>query len=63
MREAGYAEVFIVYGETKRGKDLEKQIGRIGKQIEPILRECEEIDRREDELMKEGKTPMKSWID
>lgn len=45
------------YRRTKRGKDLEEEIGRIGKQIESILRESEEVDGREDEWMGEGENP------
>jgi transposase len=45
------------YRRTKRGKDLEEEIGRIGKQIESILRESEEVDRSEDEVMGEGESP------
>ena len=45
------------YRRTKRGKGLEEEIGRIGKQIESILRESEEVDGREDELMGEGESP------
>jgi len=45
------------YRKTKRGKDLEEEIGRIDRQIESILRESEEVDGREDELMGEGESP------
>jgi transposase len=42
------------YRRTKRVKDLEGEITRIGEQIESVLRESEEIDDREDEQMGES---------
>jgi transposase len=42
------------YRRTKRVKDLEGEITRIGEQIESILRESEEVDDWEDEQMGEN---------
>lgn len=45
------------YRRTKRVRDLEEEITRIDQQIESILRESEEVDQREDEMMGEGESP------
>jgi hypothetical protein len=41
------------YRKTKKAADLDNDISAIDKQIETILGECEETDKREDELMGE----------
>lgn len=45
------------YRRTKRVRDLEEEMTRIDQQIESILRESEEVDQREDEMMGEGGSP------
>ncbi|MBM4140914.1 MAG: IS1182 family transposase [Nitrospira sp.] len=44
------------YRKTKKVADLDEEITIIDKQIESILKECEETDNREDELMGEDKS-------
>jgi transposase len=45
------------YRRTKKAVDLDEDIREIDRQIGSILRECEEVDRREDELMGEDQSP------
>ncbi len=44
------------YRKTKKASDLDEDVAIIGEQIESILKECEETDNREDELMGEDKS-------
>jgi len=44
------------YRKTKKAARLDEEITIIDKQIESILRECEEVDLREDEEMGEDKS-------
>ena len=44
------------YRKTKKSGDLDKEIAAIDKQIESILKECEETDDREDACMGEDKS-------
>lgn len=45
------------YRRTKKASDLDKDIAIIDEQIESILKECEDTDRREDEQIGEDKNP------
>jgi transposase len=45
------------YRKTKGLRDLEEEIEAIDKQMEAMLRECEEVDEREDEQIGEGRSP------
>lgn len=45
------------YRQTKRAADIDKEMAAIDNQIETIIRECEETDTREDNLMGENKSP------
>lgn len=45
------------YRRTKNASDLDKDIAIIDEQIESILKECEDTDRREDEQVGEDKNP------
>lgn len=44
------------YRQTKRAADIDKEMAAIDNQIETIIRECEEADAREDNLMGENKS-------
>ncbi|MDI6891058.1 MAG: IS1182 family transposase [Thermodesulfovibrionales bacterium] len=44
------------YRKTKKADGLDEEISVIDKQIESILKECEETDSREDEIMGEDKS-------
>jgi transposase len=44
------------YRKTKKVTDVDEEIAAIDKHIESILKECEETDKREDELMGEEKS-------
>ena len=44
------------YRKTMKGVDWDEKMKAIDKEIESILRECEEIDGKEDEAMGEGET-------
>ena len=45
------------YRKTKRGSALDEELVEIDRQIESILKECDETDKREDEEMGEDKSP------
>lgn len=45
------------YRKTKGVSDLDEEIKAIDKQIETILKECEEVDEREDEQMGQDHSP------
>jgi transposase len=51
------------YRKTKKAADLEEDIAVIDEQIETLLKECEEEDKREDELMGEDKTPYEPGLE
>jgi transposase len=45
------------YRKTKKTEDLDEEVERIDQEISSILRECEEMDQREDEQMGEDQSP------
>jgi transposase len=48
------------YRKTKRAKELEEEIRAIEGEVEAVLKECEEVDNREDEQMGEDQSPYES---
>jgi transposase len=48
------------YRKTKRARELEEEIRAIEGEVEAVFKECEEVDKQEDEQMGEDQSPYES---